>query len=258
MIGIAPLASGSKGNCIYIGTPEIKILIDAGLSGKETLKRLASIGVSIEEIDAILLTHEHGDHIAGLKTLAFKYQIPIFANAGTAHGVIDYLKTTPKLKIFTTGEPFEFGDLLIQSFSIPHDTLDPVAFTFETPYGKIGLCTDLGYITSQISHRLQGCRYLIIEANHEVELVHCSLRPTVYKERVLGPSGHLSNEDCAKLLTQVAHPELEVVYLAHLSSECNSPQKALHTVSNYLAENALTMNLRIAYQDRPSEAVLIS
>ena len=132
MKGFCPLASGSKGNCLYFGSDEVKILIDAGLSLKATQSKLSEIGVSMEEIDAILITHEHGDHIAGLKPMISKYSIPVFANQETAKGILDSVDLKLRFKIFSTGEPFEFRDLEVLPFSIPHDTLDPVAFTIKT------------------------------------------------------------------------------------------------------------------------------
>ena len=141
MIGFCPLASGSKGNCIYLGTPQTKILIDAGLGTKLVTKRLEEIGVSLSEIDAILITHEHTDHILGLSSLGCKMQIPIFANRETAGGIYSVLKECPRFKIFSTGETFEFGDLEIHPFSIKHDALDPVAFTIRLNGLKLGFCT---------------------------------------------------------------------------------------------------------------------
>lgn len=126
-----PLASGSRGNCLFIGTDEVKILIDAGISAKALITKLAEIGVTLDQIDAILVTHEHGDHISGLRTLAFRHGIPVLANHETAKGIVDALHDCPKFKIFSTGETFEFGDLEIHPFSVQHDTLDPVAFTIK-------------------------------------------------------------------------------------------------------------------------------
>ena len=137
MKGFCPLASGSKGNCIYVGSEQTKILIDAGISGKAIRGKLAEINVDLEDIDAILITHEHGDHIQGLKTLALRMGIPVFANSETAKGIVDCLHDCPKFKIFSTGETFEFGDLQIHPFSIQHDTLDPVAFTIHVNDLKI-------------------------------------------------------------------------------------------------------------------------
>ncbi|MCB1119098.1 MAG: MBL fold metallo-hydrolase [Chlamydiia bacterium] len=255
MIGYCPLASGSKGNCTYFGTENTKLLIDAGLSARATEAKLAEIGVEMEDIDAILITHEHTDHILGLKVLALKKGIPVLSNQETAKGIVSQLRACPKLKIFSTGEPFEFGDLEIHPFSIHHDTLDPVAFTIQTPKHKIGICTDIGFATSVVEHQLKGCDYLILEANHEPAMVHASPRPMVYKQRVLSRHGHLSNEACGQLLSRIAHADLKHVHLAHLSQECNSPDKALSIVSETLSRYGISLPLSIAHQERISHAI---
>ena len=255
MKGFCPLASGSKGNCIYLGTDNTKILIDAGPSAKSIIAKLAQINVDIADIDAILVTHEHSDHIQGLKVLAFKYGIPIFANTETAKGIVDYLHDCPKFKIFSTGETFEFGDLEIHPFSIQHDTLDPVAFTIRNGSLKMGFCTDLGFVTSLVTNHLQECDYLYVEANHQPSMVHACARPMVYKQRVLSRSGHLSNEACANLLGNVAHQGLKHVHLAHLSSECNTPEVAMQVINGILSEKGITLDMCVAPQEMISKAV---
>ncbi len=253
MFGFCPLASGSKGNCIYFGTENTKILIDAGISAKVIKERLAEINVDLAAIDAILITHEHTDHIRGLQMLGLKMGIPVFANSETAKGIYASLNEVPKFKIFSTGETFEFGDLEIHPFSIQHDTLDPVAFTIKTGGIKVGFCTDLGFATTLVKNQLQDCDYLYIEANHQPSMVHASARPMVYKQRVLSRQGHLSNEDCADLIAHVMHPKLKHVHLAHLSSECNCPELALQIVQNKL--QAAGVKVSIAYQEKLSEPI---
>lgn len=256
MKGFCPLASGSKGNCIYFGSDNTKILIDAGLSLKATKLKLQEINVSIEEIDAILVTHEHGDHIQGLRVLSNSLQIPVLANHETAKGIVEALHDCPKFKIFSTGESFEFGDLEIHPFSIPHDTLDPVAFTIKTEDKKIGFCADLGFVTTGVIHQLQACDYLYLEANHEPSMVHASARPQVYKQRVLGRSGHLSNEETGKLLSLIAHSKLKHVHLAHLSSECNTHETALSRVGGVLEASGIHLEMSIAYQEKVSRSII--
>jgi phosphoribosyl 1,2-cyclic phosphodiesterase len=256
MIGFCPLASGSKGNCIFLGTPQTKILIDAGLSAKATQAKLAEINVDIDEIDAILVTHEHSDHIQGLKVLALRKGIPVFANQETAKGIVEALQECPKFKIFSTGETFEFGDLEIHPFSIQHDTFDPVAFTIRVESLKLGFCTDLGFVTSLVQNQLRDCDYLYLEANHQVSMVHSCARPMVYKQRVLGKSGHLSNDSAGQLLSQIAHPNLKHVHLAHLSSECNSPETAIAVISEILKKNGIELNMCVAPQEKIGKAIL--
>lgn len=255
MKGFCPLASGSKGNCIYLGTSQTKILIDAGISAKSLQARLAEINVNLTEIDAILISHEHTDHIQGLKTLAYRYGIPVLANHETAKGIVEVFQECPKFKIFCTGETFEFGDLEIHPFSIQHDTLDPVAFAIRTQSLKLGFCTDLGFVTSLVQAQLMDCDYLYVEANHQPSMVYASARPMIYKQRVLGRTGHLSNEACGELLCNVFNPKLKHVHLAHLSSECNSPEVALSVIKPMLEAKGMQVEISIAYQDRVSRAI---
>lgn len=255
MKGFCPLASGSKGNCIYLGTQNTKILIDAGISTKAIKTKLEEINVDLADIDAILVTHEHGDHIQGLKLLSCKMGIPVFANSETAKGIVESFHDCPKFKIFSTGETFEFGDLEIHPFSIQHDTLDPVAFTIKLNDLKLGFCADLGFVTSLVRNQLRDCDYLYLEANHQPSMVHASPRPMVYKQRVLSRVGHLSNESCGQLLSEIAHPKLKHVHLAHLSSECNTPETALGVVRDILKPQGIELEMSIAPQDMISKAI---
>lgn len=257
MIGFCPLASGSKGNALYFGTGKIKLLLDAGLSARAIKERLESINVGIEEIDAIVVTHDHGDHIRGLSVLAYRLGIPVVANHATAKGILNAFpdKGMPKFKIFTTGEPFTLGDVELTPFSIPHDTEDPVAFTFQHENKKLGVCTDLGFASTLVKKHLMHCDHLVVEANHDPDLVHKSLRPPVYKQRVLGRSGHLSNEACSHLLADIAHPKLQSVHLAHLSSECNTPELAKESIFSFLETRGMQLDLRIARQDAPAAPI---
>ena len=249
-----PLASGSKGNCTYIGTNHTKILVDAGIPTKHIKKRLEEIHVALEDIQAILITHEHQDHIQGLNVLAFKLGIPVIANYETAKAIAEYFHDCPKFKIFSTSESFEFQDFEIQPFSVKHDAVDPVAFSIKTERHKIGICTDLGLVTAPVVHHLQQCDILHVEANHEPSMVHGSSRPIIYKERVLGPTGHLSNAASGELIAKVYHPNIQQIYLAHLSTECNSEQTAIQVITTILQSNSIAVELRIAYQEQMSRA----
>ena len=254
MHGFCPLASGSRGNAIFVGTKETRILVDAGVTLPVLQRRLQEIQIGLDTIQAILVTHEHIDHIQGISALSTKFKIPIFANAGTAKGIYAALHKVPQFKIFTTGEPFVFADLEIHPFSIPHDTLDPVAFTIHTHFLKIGFCTDLGHVTSLVRKELAQCNYLYLEANHHPALVHASARPSIYKQRVLGKQGHLSNESCASLVKEVHHSMLRHIHLAHLSSECNRQELALEMVQSALQGTEVTLS--IAFQEKISKAIL--
>ena len=256
MQGFCPLASGSKGNAIFVGTKNTRILIDAGISARTLCERLEEIQVDLRDIDAILISHEHTDHIRGLTSIALKNRIPVFANSETAKAIIEILGEPPKFKIFSTGETFEFGDLEIHPFSIQHDTLDPVAFTIKTGPLKLGFCTDLGFATTLVKNHLKQCDYLYVEANHQPSMVHSSNRPLIYKQRVLSRQGHLSNDQCADLISEVIHKNLKHIHLAHLSQECNHPDLALSVVSAKLQTTDFTPEVSIAYQDRLSRPIL--
>jgi len=255
MFGFCPLASGSKGNAIFVGTKSTRVLIDAGLSYAMLLRRLAEIQVDPTTIQAVMITHEHTDHIQGLPRLCEQLKIPVLANAETAKGIYAALGIRPQFKIFTTGESFVFGDLEVHPFSIPHDTLDPVGFTIRAHGLKFGFCADLGHVTSLVRKQLEGCDYLYLEANHQPSMVHACSRPQVYKQRVLSKQGHLSNEECAALLLSIAHAGLKHVHLAHLSRECNSEELALKIVGDALRQRDFQLELSIAYQDRVSKYI---
>lgn len=244
--GFCPLASGSKGNALYVGGESTKILIDAGLSKKQIELKLREIGVSLEEIDAIVVTHEHIDHIRGIEVIAKHHDIPILANSDTARAISETMVTKPHFKIFTTGETFTFGDFDIHPFSIQHDTLDPVAFTIHHSGKKLGICADLGFVTTLVKAHLRDCDYLYLESNHEVSMVHASSRPPRYKQRVLGRQGHLSNDQSNALLTDLLHPALKNLYLAHLSEECNNPDLAHQKAEKILSQK--NVHLEIAHQ----------
>ncbi len=258
MIGFCPLGSGSTGNSVYLGTENAKILIDCGISFKNIKERLADIQVGIDQIDAVLITHEHADHIKGLEMIVKKLGIPVFCNGDTAKALCQMIPERPKFKIFCTGEPFTYADIKIHPFSIQHDTVDPVAFTFEFSGMKIGVCTDLGFATKLVAMHLKECDYLYLEANHAEEMVHASSRPLLYKQRVLSRQGHLSNVAAGELLVEVYHDRLKHVYLAHLSSECNTEKEALTTVQGILAKSNLSVPLSVAKPHEVSQPILFS
>lgn len=256
MKGFCPLASGSKGNALYLGTSSTKVLIDAGLSTKQIRLRLEEIDVDLSDIDAIVVTHEHSDHIRGLAILGCKMGIPVFANCETARAIYETIGDAPKFKIFSTGETFEFGDMEFDPFSIQHDAIDPVAFTVRLGTKKIGICADLGFASTLVENKLQGCDYLYLEANHQVDMVHACPRSPIYKQRVLSRLGHLSNMQSAELLKKLLHIGLKHVHLAHLSSECNNPDLAQKVIREMLLAEDADVGVSIAHQDRVSSSIL--
>jgi phosphoribosyl 1,2-cyclic phosphodiesterase len=257
MITFCPLASGSKGNAVLLKTQGGNLLFDAGISTKALKERLDTIHVSLESLKGILVTHEHHDHIAGIKTLALRHSIPILANYATAEAIVEAIGECPRFTIFTTGEPFEFSGMSFHPFSVQHDGVDPIAFTVTTEGKKIGICTDLGFVTGSVRHALRDCNILYVEANHEPEMVFASSRPEIYKRRVLSRTGHLSNEEAASLVADIAHPGLLHVYLAHLSSECNTQETAQKKVREFLSQRGIDLSIQIAHQHQVSASVTI-
>lgn len=216
-------------------------------------RKLEEIDVDLADLDAIVVTHEHSDHIRGIEQLGCRMGIPIFANSDTARAIYETIGDAPKFKIFATGERFEFGELEFDPFSIQHDAIDPVGFAIRLGSVKIGVCADLGFAPPLVASKLKECDYLYLEANHQPEMVHACPRPAVYKQRVLGRLGHLSNGQAADLLTEVLHPGLKHVHLAHLSSECNNPELALDVIKATLANHqAFDVEVAIAFQDKVS------
>jgi phosphoribosyl 1,2-cyclic phosphodiesterase len=247
------LASGSSGNCTFIGTEKTRILIDAGLSARKTAERLADIGERIEDISAICVSHEHGDHIAGIRVLQKNHGIPVYANAGTL-GSIGEVKGA----CFTTGSPFTIGDFSIHPFPVPHDANDPVGFVFSVGSLTVGVATDIGMVTNALRERLRKCRAVVIEANHDEELLHEADRPWSLKQRIRGNQGHLSNRTAAALMAEIAGDGLQHLFLAHLSADCNSPQHAQKTFETLLAEAGHThVHVRLTCAERVSEQLIL-
>lgn len=249
------LASGSSGNAALLATKNTRILIDAGLSMREIRKRMESVGEDLEDIDAILITHEHCDHIAGCAVLArrLKKPKPFFMTKLTAPG-IDWEHSTPVLQPFQAGASFRIGDIEVQSFSVPHDAVDPVGFTFQAHGIKIGLANDLGYIPTSVKFHLRDCDLLMIEANHDVEMLKVGPYPWSVKQRVLSRVGHLSNLMTSDFLAQEMDSRTEFVVLGHLSEANNHPEIVRAAAMSALEERGLFVpKLAIAEQSRPSE-----
>ena len=221
---VCVLASGSSGNCIYVAAAGTRLLIDFGLSARDVTARLREIGRSLDEIDAVLCTHDHADHCKGLTVAARRHPFRLLANGGTAEAVERADRSggsPPHWEMFENGQAVTVGDIAVESFSVPHDAADTVGFVLSHGRTRLGLCTDLGFATALVRRRLSGCDALILEFNHDVEMVRQSDRPPSLKRRVLGRFGHLSNDDAAALLGEVASARLQVVFPAHLSEDCN-------------------------------------
>ena len=248
------LASGSSGNCTFIGTEKTRILIDAGLSARKTAERLADIGERAEDIDAICVSHEHGDHIAGIRVLQKNHGIPVYANAGTFEVIGGDIKGSR----FSTGSPFSIGDFSIHPFPVPHDANDPVGFVFSAGSLMVGVATDIGMVTNALRERLRKCHVVVIEANHDETLLHEADRPWSLKQRIRGNQGHLSNRAAAALMAEIAGEGLQHLFLAHLSSDCNSPRHARTTFETMLAEAGHThVTVRLTGAECVSEQLIL-
>ena len=229
----AVLASSSKGNCTYVETGGTRILVDAGLRCSGVCERLAAIGRSLQDVQAVLVTHGHTDHTSSLPVIEGKTGVPVYATDGTALTIErDGRREKPDLAwnfaVFAAGEPFALGDLEVEPFPVPHDAADPVGFVLRAPGGAaLGFATDLGGAPLVVRNRLRGCGALVLEFNHDREMLLASDRSWSLKQRILGRSGHLSNEQAAELLEAVATPALRHLVPAHLSDECNTPGLAL-------------------------------
>lgn len=255
-IRLCVLGSSSAGNCTFVGAGETGLLIDAGFSARTTLARLAAIGVDPACIRAICLSHEHQDHTAGVAVLARRHRIPVYANRGTLEGLRASVEGTRDLecRVFTTGADFTIGDLTLHPFAVPHDAFEPVGFVLRHGHERVAVATDLGMVTTLVREHLRTCSAIVLEANHDLDLLRGSPRPWGLKQRILGRQGHLSNRHTAELLQSIASPRLRQVFLAHLSSECNDPQVALRETRDALSDPA-HQHVRISptFPDRPAD-----
>ena len=240
---VCVLGSGSKGNCTYIESPEARLLIDAGLSAREIVRRLQQIDRSPESVDGVLISHEHSDHIHGVGALVRRYKLPVYANPATwgrAHHIIG---TVDDRREFRTGSPFALNDLLIEPFSLPHDADDPVAFRITWRRRVMAVVTDLGYPSQLVRERIRGCHVLVLEANHDDAMLKAGPYPWPLKQRIGGKSGHLSNLQAGQLLREVMHDELEYVILAHLSETNNLPDLARLTAEEVVGARGIRLSI---------------
>jgi phosphoribosyl 1,2-cyclic phosphodiesterase len=208
---------------MFIRTERTRILVDAGLSKRDTLARLALIGEQAEQLDAILVTHEHSDHVCGLVTLAKQLNVPIYITRLTAPA-IPWGEYTPKLDCFQAGTTFSVGDIDVDSFTIPHDAIDPVGFCFRAQGIKIGIVTDLGYMPDSIKFHLRRADLLVLESNHDLEMLKVGPYPWSVKQRVMGRKGHLSNDIVSDFIRRDLDTTISTLVLGHISEHNNHPQ----------------------------------
>lgn len=256
------LASGSTGNSFMMKSKHSKLLVDVGLSAKKMCETLAQLGERPEEIDAILITHEHSDHIKGLGAFARKYQLPVYANEETwrqlkqskSVGDIDERQQ----HVFETGQTICFADIEVKTFGISHDAAEPVGFCFQCEQRKLSLVTDLGYVSEQIKQTIRQSDIVVMESNHDVNLLRSGHYPWNIKRRILGDKGHLSNVDAAAALADVIASRTRRVYLAHLSLNHNLLELARLTVEQELQDKGIDIargevQLMDTYHDRPTQ-----
>ncbi len=238
---LIPLYSGSSGNSSLIIAGKNKMLIDAGMTGKAITSALNELNVVPGEISAILVTHDHIDHIKGVGVLSRRYDLPIYANAGTweaMRGIIGEI-SQKNTRIFNTNEDFYIGDVNITPFKTPHDARESVGFTLTHIGRKLLYATDIGCVRDELLENANGSNLAFIEANHDIKMLKCGPYPYQLKQRILSDKGHLSNDNCAKLLIKLHALGIRAAILAHLSSENNTPELAYDTVSNILEANLI-------------------
>jgi phosphoribosyl 1,2-cyclic phosphodiesterase len=254
IVQVCVLATSSSGNSTFIRTEKTRILVDAGLSKRDVLARLAAINEDPEKLDAILVTHEHSDHVSGLVSLARALNIPIFITRLTAPA-IPWGEFTPRLDCFQAGTTFCVGDIEIDSFTIPHDAIDPVGFCFRAQGMKIGLVTDLGYVTDSIKFHLRGVHLLFLESNHDLEMLKVGPYPWSVKQRVMGRKGHLSNDVVCEFIRSDLDSSVDTLVLGHLSEHNNHPEIVRNQACRALdrAGRALFTRLVVAEPKQQSE-----
>ena len=256
------LGSGSRGNATYLESGSTSILIDAGMSGIELQKRLAAIGVELSTIHAILVTHEHNDHIQSVGVLSRRAKIPVYANSATFTAASKTVNKLFSYNEFETGKPFHFRNLEIHPFSISHDTEDPVGFRISDGSNSLGYCTDTGKVSRLMLHRLASCHALILESNHDIEMLLNGDYPPYLKQRIRSSQGHLDNMKAAAILRELAHEQLEHVVLAHLSEENNHPeiafQAAAEALHNEPHDRETAVRISIASQECVGDLVCLS
>ncbi|MBO8155661.1 MAG: MBL fold metallo-hydrolase [Bacillaceae bacterium] len=245
------LASGSTGNAFYIGTDNQKLLVDAGLSGKQMERLMEEIDLDPSELDGILVTHEHSDHIKGLGIMARRYDLPIYANEKTwkaMDGQIGELSVDQKF-VFDLGSTKTFGDIDVESFGVSHDAAEPMFFVFHHNRKKVALVTDLGYVSERIKKTVEDADAYIFEANHDVEMLRMGKYPWNVKRRILSDRGHVSNEDCALALTDIIGNRTKRIYLAHLSQDNNMKDLARMSVSQILNDHGFPVDQNLELHD---------
>jgi len=246
-VDFCPIASGSNGNCAFVGAGENKFLVDVGLSGIEIQRRLEQINVNPSDIDGIFITHEHDDHIRGAGILSRRFNIPIYATAKTWNGMerrsIGKISFDNKI-IIEADSVLKINEVKIKAFNIPHDAQDPVGYNFFVDDFKISVATDIGHVNDYFKENIYDSDVLLIEANHDVDMLEKGSYPYLLKRRILSDNGHLSNENCGKLITDIVSDNVKYIYLGHLSGENNKPMLAFNTIKNIIIKKKIHLDYK--------------
>lgn len=262
MFKFCNLYSGSSGNCSFVGTDNINILIDCGESQKKISDALESIGKNINKIDAIIVTHEHSDHVKNLGAISKKYNIPVYANEKTFENMPEQtsLIDEKNKKVFNTDDHFEIGDLKIYPFHIPHDAAEPCGYNIYNEDKKISIATDIGHMDNNILKKLEESQFLLLESNYEPEILKYAKYPYYLKQRIAGPNGHLSNQEAGLTITKLIYSGVNNIMLGHLSKQTNFPELAYKTVMEEIIKSKINseLSLNVASRLKPSKVIEVS
>lgn len=250
MLRFSLLGSGSSGNAILVASPTSKILIDNGLSFRQLEKRAAAVGESVDDVDAVFITHEHGDHVKGVGIFARKMNVPVYLTPSTFHSLPKSVGDLPGVNLFEAGEDVQVNGFTLKSFSVSHDAADPVSYVVRYGDYQLGLATDLGHVSNLVRQRLQGSHALILESNYCPKMLQQSSYPLAIRQRIRSNYGHLSNSDMNSLLSDLLHDDLQVVVVVHVSQENNTEELVHRMASGVLKSH--DAELVIASQDAPT------
>jgi phosphoribosyl 1,2-cyclic phosphodiesterase len=249
------LGSGSKGNAAYIKTNNSAILVDCGISARQAVLRMEACGLDPYQVKAIVVTHEHRDHVAGVRVLSKRLRCPVLTSEATWQAMND--KQAVRQQTIPKGRAFEVGELNLQAFGVSHDAVDPIGLVIWSGNSRLGVATDLGQPTRLVQARLAGCQALVVEANHDLQMLATGPYAHWLKQRVRSRHGHLSNQQGAELIASVMHRNLEQVVLAHLSETNNLPDLAREAAAGTLEQAGSRSQLHVAAQDRPTPLLQI-
>ena len=254
MLNFCSLYSGSSGNCLFIESENTKLLVDAGVSLKKIEEGLTSLNIEPSSLDAVLITHEHSDHIKSLGNLSKKFDIPVYANKETFDSMPKQVEkiSDKNIKTFNNNEKFCVNDIEIKPFSIHHDAANPCGFNFFNDNKKISVATDIGHMDFDILKKLEGSSFILLESNYDPEVLKCTKYPFLLKKRIAGPNGHLSNTMAGKVINYLLNNGLHTAMLGHLSKESNFPALAYQTVVDEIISNGTdisNINLSVASRD---------